>query len=57
VTVNRWNKLPVERRRDRLWFDVTDTIGWAMGSVVVLFARPIAWAIFSDHHMPRLRRA
>jgi len=43
-------------RRD-LWFDLTDTIGWAMGSIVVLFARPIAWAIFSDHHMPRLRRA
>jgi hypothetical protein len=31
-----------------LAYDLGTGIGWAMGAVLILFARPVAWLIFHD---------
>jgi hypothetical protein len=35
-------------KREELVYDLETGIGWALGAVLVLFARPVVWLMFHD---------
>lgn len=35
-------------KREELAYDLETGIGWALGAVLVAFARPVVWLIFHD---------
>jgi hypothetical protein len=39
--------------QESMSYDVGNAIGWMMAGVVMLFARPIVWAVFGDHEVSR----